>query len=296
MEPPAAVVAQGGETVADVRGGQAGRRAVGLPGLPQDRRERQRRPRAAADRDRRAPAAPGDRPDAASTRPRRCRRSADLAAGAVRRHGRVPGAAQGRVGQTSEPTAGRRAGSPDPQVRAMFDRIAGVYDLMNGVMTAGLHHRWRSRAADLARVGPGDRGRSTSRPAPATWRSSCAARGARRRRAWTSPRRCSSVARAQGADAALRAGRRAGAAPTRTARSTPRRSASARGTSATCGCGLARDGAGRAARRAGRRARDHDADQAAAVDVLLAVVRPARARARARSPATPTPTRTCRPR
>ncbi len=46
---------------------------------------------------------------------------------------------------------------PDPQVRAMFDRIAGVYDLMNGVMTAGLHHRWRARAADLARVGPGDR-------------------------------------------------------------------------------------------------------------------------------------------
>jgi demethylmenaquinone methyltransferase/2-methoxy-6-polyprenyl-1,4-benzoquinol methylase len=36
----------------------------------------------------------------------------------------------------------------------MFDRIAGVYDLMNGVMTAGMHHRWRSRAADLARVGP----------------------------------------------------------------------------------------------------------------------------------------------
>jgi demethylmenaquinone methyltransferase/2-methoxy-6-polyprenyl-1,4-benzoquinol methylase len=39
----------------------------------------------------------------------------------------------------------------------MFDRIAGVYDLVNGVMTAGLHHRWRARAADLARVGPGDR-------------------------------------------------------------------------------------------------------------------------------------------
>lgn len=54
--------------------------------------------------------------------------------------------------QTSE--SGRL---PDPQVRAMFDRIAGVYDLMNGVMTAGLHHRWRARAADLARVGPGDR-------------------------------------------------------------------------------------------------------------------------------------------
>jgi demethylmenaquinone methyltransferase/2-methoxy-6-polyprenyl-1,4-benzoquinol methylase len=39
----------------------------------------------------------------------------------------------------------------------MFDRIAGVYDVMNSVMTAGLHHRWRERAADLARVGPGDR-------------------------------------------------------------------------------------------------------------------------------------------
>jgi demethylmenaquinone methyltransferase/2-methoxy-6-polyprenyl-1,4-benzoquinol methylase len=44
----------------------------------------------------------------------------------------------------------------EPQVRAMFDRIAGVYDLMNSVMTAGLHHRWRERAADLAEVGTGD--------------------------------------------------------------------------------------------------------------------------------------------
>jgi demethylmenaquinone methyltransferase / 2-methoxy-6-polyprenyl-1,4-benzoquinol methylase len=43
------------------------------------------------------------------------------------------------------------------QVRAMFDRIAGVYDLLNSVMTAGLHHRWRERAADLACVGPGSR-------------------------------------------------------------------------------------------------------------------------------------------
>jgi demethylmenaquinone methyltransferase / 2-methoxy-6-polyprenyl-1,4-benzoquinol methylase len=45
---------------------------------------------------------------------------------------------------------------PDTQVRAMFDRIARVYDRMNSVMTAGMHHRWRERAADLARVGPGD--------------------------------------------------------------------------------------------------------------------------------------------
>jgi demethylmenaquinone methyltransferase/2-methoxy-6-polyprenyl-1,4-benzoquinol methylase len=39
----------------------------------------------------------------------------------------------------------------------MFDRIARVYDRMNSVMTAGMHHRWRRRAADLARVGPGSR-------------------------------------------------------------------------------------------------------------------------------------------
>jgi demethylmenaquinone methyltransferase / 2-methoxy-6-polyprenyl-1,4-benzoquinol methylase len=39
----------------------------------------------------------------------------------------------------------------------MFDRIAGLYDRMNTVMTAGLHHRWRRRAADLAALGPGGR-------------------------------------------------------------------------------------------------------------------------------------------
>ena len=41
------------------------------------------------------------------------------------------------------------------QVRGMFDRIAGVYDLMNSAMTAGMHHRWRERAADRAELGPG---------------------------------------------------------------------------------------------------------------------------------------------
>jgi demethylmenaquinone methyltransferase / 2-methoxy-6-polyprenyl-1,4-benzoquinol methylase len=45
----------------------------------------------------------------------------------------------------------------EPQVRAMFDRIARVYDLMNSVMTAGLHHRWRARAADLAQLSRGGR-------------------------------------------------------------------------------------------------------------------------------------------
>jgi demethylmenaquinone methyltransferase/2-methoxy-6-polyprenyl-1,4-benzoquinol methylase len=41
------------------------------------------------------------------------------------------------------------------QIRGMFDRIAGVYDLMNTAMTVGLHHRWRERAADLTELGPG---------------------------------------------------------------------------------------------------------------------------------------------
>ena len=38
----------------------------------------------------------------------------------------------------------------------MFDRIAGVYDLMNTAMTAGLHHGWRTRAADRAALREGD--------------------------------------------------------------------------------------------------------------------------------------------
>ena len=54
----------------------------------------------------------------------------------------------------TEPRAGTLE---EGQVRAMFDRIAGVYDRMNAVMTAGLDRRWRARAADLAGVRPGDR-------------------------------------------------------------------------------------------------------------------------------------------
>ena len=44
---------------------------------------------------------------------------------------------------------------PAESVRAMFDRIAPVYDAMNRVMTVGLDQRWR-RAAARAAVQPGD--------------------------------------------------------------------------------------------------------------------------------------------
>src|SRR3954471_15172266 len=48
--------------------------------------------------------------------------------------------------------------SPDfaGQVNRMFDRVAGRYDALNSLMTAGLHHRWRERAAALAELRPGD--------------------------------------------------------------------------------------------------------------------------------------------
>lgn len=48
--------------------------------------------------------------------------------------------------------------SPDfaGQVNRMFDRVASRYDALNSVMTAGLHHRWRERAAERTGLGPGD--------------------------------------------------------------------------------------------------------------------------------------------
>lgn len=62
------------------------------------------------------------------------------------------------AGPDARPLTGSESGRLEAtQVRAMFDGIAGVYDALNTAMTAGLHHRWRARAADLARVGPGAR-------------------------------------------------------------------------------------------------------------------------------------------
>lgn len=48
--------------------------------------------------------------------------------------------------------------SPDfaGQVNRMFDRVATRYDALNSVMTAGLHHRWRERAAERTELRPGD--------------------------------------------------------------------------------------------------------------------------------------------
>jgi demethylmenaquinone methyltransferase / 2-methoxy-6-polyprenyl-1,4-benzoquinol methylase len=62
------------------------------------------------------------------------------------------------AGPDTEPTSPRPSRESEEfssEVQGMFDRIAGVYDLMNSAMTAGLHHQWRERAVDRAAVGPG---------------------------------------------------------------------------------------------------------------------------------------------
>src|SRR5690349_12231859 len=38
----------------------------------------------------------------------------------------------------------------------MFGRVAGRYDLLNTIMTAGLHHAWRERAVERAELRPGE--------------------------------------------------------------------------------------------------------------------------------------------
>ena len=44
---------------------------------------------------------------------------------------------------------------PPDDVRALFDRIAPIYDRMNTVMTAGLDAGWRRAAVRAAELGPG---------------------------------------------------------------------------------------------------------------------------------------------
>ena len=61
------------------------------------------------------------------------------------------------TGSASTAPGGAPGTLEEAQVQAMFDRIAGLYDRMNTVMTAGLHHQWRRRAADMAALSPGGR-------------------------------------------------------------------------------------------------------------------------------------------
>src|SRR5439155_1632323 len=109
---------------------------VGLPRLPQDRRQRERRPRTAADQGRRPAAEAGDRADAdqpdptdavvlhpAATQPEGVQRARQLPELA-----QVSGVSGGRVAASSGGTL------PEEQVRAMFDRIARNYsDLARGL-------------------------------------------------------------------------------------------------------------------------------------------------------------------
>jgi demethylmenaquinone methyltransferase/2-methoxy-6-polyprenyl-1,4-benzoquinol methylase len=45
---------------------------------------------------------------------------------------------------------------PEPEVAAMFDAIAPVYDRVNTIMTAGADGRWRRAAVRATGLGPGD--------------------------------------------------------------------------------------------------------------------------------------------
>ena len=169
---------------------------------------------------------------------------------------------------------------------------------MNSVMTAGLHHRWRARAADLARGGPG-RSRARRRPGTGDLALELARRvgPAARWSAPTSPSGCSSCARGA---------RRAGACRLRVGQRARAALRGRRFDAATVGFGArnfadlaaraGRDGARRAPGRPGRGARDHDPARARRCRRSTASGSTASCRARRASRATATPTATCRAR
>ena len=167
----------------------------------------------------------------------------------------------------------------------MFDRVAGHYDTLNGVMTAG-------PAPPLARAGGGSDGPRAGRVG--TRRLLRDRRPRLRAGPASRPRRPRGRLRLLRADARPGAGQGRGArrrgGPLRVGR---RARAALRRRALRRGDGRlrrpqpgrprprpARDGAGAEAGRTAGHPRDHPADAAAAVDLLLALVRPPRAAAR----------------
>ena len=167
----------------------------------------------------------------------------------------------------------------------MFDRVAGRYDALNSVMTAGLHHRWRERAADRAELSAGRLGPRRllrhRRPRARAGRPGRPGRPRRRLRllrADARPRPREGQ-RARRRRRPLRVGRRAQPSlrrrPLRRGHGRLRRPQPRRPRARPAG-----DGPRPAPGRPPGRARDHPADAAAALDLLLALVRPHRAAAR----------------
>jgi demethylmenaquinone methyltransferase/2-methoxy-6-polyprenyl-1,4-benzoquinol methylase len=58
---------------------------------------------------------------------------------------------------TEDPARAAAGRLPAGEVRAMFNRIAPRYDLLNRLMSGGLDRAWRSVAADVADLRPGGR-------------------------------------------------------------------------------------------------------------------------------------------
>src|ERR671917_931802 len=66
----------------------------------------------------------------------------------------------GLISGAGRETTGRRLPGGEERarlVREMFDRIAGRYELLNTLMTAGLHRAWNRKAVESTGLRPGER-------------------------------------------------------------------------------------------------------------------------------------------